>query len=157
MKVGIRERLVEAGGVEPPSEDSLLRAPTCVSGHLGLVLRDPGRQGSRRTIPVSVSPFLPPGGGLKAIPLRRRPSAYTGNRRSDVRGCLGRVGVAIVVGDYVVPAFYEVRGASARNPGASTSPSKPFRPLGYQDTTVFPIDKHRSVTEFAKTCNIPGI
>ena len=28
----------------------------------------------------------------------------------------------------LVPAFYEVRGASARNPGASTSPSKPFRP-----------------------------
>jgi hypothetical protein len=25
----------------------------------------------------------------------------------------------------LVPAFYEVRGASARNPGASTSPSKP--------------------------------
>jgi len=29
----------------------------------------------------------------------------------------------------LVPAFNEVRGASARNPGASTSPSKPFRPL----------------------------
>src|SRR4030066_420270 len=41
----------------------------------------------------------PPGRGIRAIPLGRRPSAYTGNRRSDVRGELGRVGVAIVVGD----------------------------------------------------------
>jgi hypothetical protein len=32
----------------------------------------------------------------------------------------------------LVPAFYEVRGASARNPGASTSPSKPFRPLVFK-------------------------
>ena len=56
--------MVEAGGVEPPSEDSLLRATTCVSGRFVLVPGDPGRQGSLRTIPVWVSPFLPPGGGL---------------------------------------------------------------------------------------------
>jgi len=31
-----------------------------------------------------------------------------------------------------VPAFNEVRGASARNPGASTSPSKPFRPRRFK-------------------------
>ena len=59
-----RRRLVEAGGVEPPSEDSLLRATTCVSGHLGLVPGDPGRQGSLRTIPGEISPFGPPGGGF---------------------------------------------------------------------------------------------
>jgi len=57
--------LVEAGGVEPPSEDSLLRATTCVSGHLGLVPGDPGRQGSLRTIPGEGSPFGPPGGGFR--------------------------------------------------------------------------------------------
>ncbi len=57
-------KLVEAGGVEPPSEDSLLRAPTCVSGRFVLVLWDPGRQGSLRTIPAWISPFLPPGGGF---------------------------------------------------------------------------------------------
>lgn len=56
--------MVEAGGVEPPSEDSLLRATTCVSGHLGLVPGDPGRQGSLRTIPGEGSPFGPPGGGF---------------------------------------------------------------------------------------------
>src|SRR3972149_2488124 len=32
----------------------------------------------------------------------------------------------------LVPAFNEVRGASARNPGASTSPSKPFRPRRFK-------------------------
>ncbi len=42
---------MEAGGVEPPSEDSTLRATTCVSGLLILVPGDPGRQGSLRTIP----------------------------------------------------------------------------------------------------------
>src|SRR5512139_2992089 len=57
-------QLVEAGGVEPPSEDSLPRATTCVSGRLGLVPGDPGRQGSLRTIPGEVSPFGPPGGGF---------------------------------------------------------------------------------------------
>ena len=61
---GKRVSMVEAGGVEPPSEDSLLRATTCVSGHLILVPGDPGRQGSLRTIPVWISPFLPPGGGF---------------------------------------------------------------------------------------------
>jgi hypothetical protein len=64
-EVGPFERLVEAGGVEPPSEDSLLRATTCVSGHLGLVPGDPGRQGSLRTIPGEGSPFGPPGGGFR--------------------------------------------------------------------------------------------
>jgi hypothetical protein len=102
--------MVEAGGVEPPSEDSSLRATTCVSGRLDLVPRDPGRQGSRRTIPVCISPFLPPGGGIRAIPLGRRPSAYTGTRRSDVRGYLGRVSVAIVVGDYWFPLFTRSAG-----------------------------------------------
>ena len=48
--------MVEAGGVEPPSEDSLLRAATCVSGRLDLVFGDPGRQGSLRTIPVTFRP-----------------------------------------------------------------------------------------------------
>jgi len=62
---GFCQRLVEAGGVEPPSEDSLLRATTCVSGHLGLVPGDPGRQGSLRTIPGEGSPFGPPGGGFR--------------------------------------------------------------------------------------------
>ena len=52
MEVGFCHRLVEAGGVEPPSEDSLLRATTRVSGHLILVPGDPGRQGSLRTIPA---------------------------------------------------------------------------------------------------------
>ena len=55
---------MEAGGVEPPSEDSLLRATTCVSGHLDLVTGDPGRQGSLRTIPGEISPFRPPGGSF---------------------------------------------------------------------------------------------
>lgn len=61
----LERRLVEAGGVEPPSEDSLLRATTCVSGHLDLVPGDPGRQGSLRTIPGEGSPFGPPGGGFR--------------------------------------------------------------------------------------------
>jgi hypothetical protein len=64
-EVGFFHRLVEAGGVEPPSEDSLLRATTCVSGHLDLVPGDPGRQGSLRTIPGEGSPFGPPGGGFR--------------------------------------------------------------------------------------------
>jgi len=64
-RIGPSVRLVEAGGVEPPSEDSLLRATTCVSGHLGLVPGDPGRQGSLRTIPGEGSPFGPPGGGFR--------------------------------------------------------------------------------------------
>ena len=51
--------MVEAGGVEPPSEDSLLRATTCVSGRLDLVPGDPGRQGSLRTIPGEGSPSAP--------------------------------------------------------------------------------------------------
>ena len=58
--------MVEAGGVEPPSEDSLLRAATCVSGHLILVTRDPGRQGSLRTIPVRFRP----------VALRERAAGY---------------------------------------------------------------------------------
>jgi hypothetical protein len=102
--------MVEAGGVEPPSEDSLLRATTCVSGLFDLVLGDPGRQGSLRTIPGEVSPHGPPGEGLGTIPLGRRPSAYTGTRRSDVRGYLGRVSVAIVVGDYWFPLFTRSAG-----------------------------------------------
>jgi len=66
--------MVEAGGVEPPSEDSLLRATTRVSGHLILVPGDPGRQGSLRTIPVYFSPFRPPGG---SVGLSRRVDALT--------------------------------------------------------------------------------
>ena len=124
--------MVEAGGVEPPSEDSLLRATTCVSGRFVLVLKDPGRQGSLRTIPAWISPFLPPGGGFKAIPLGRRPSAYTGNRRSDVRGFFKPRRRSYSRWRLLVPAFNEVRGASARNPGASTSPSKPFRPRRFK-------------------------
>ena len=52
----------------------------------------------------------PPGRGIRAIPLGRRPSAYTGNRRSDVRGALGRVSVAIVVGDYWFPLLTRSAG-----------------------------------------------
>ena len=52
----------------------------------------------------------PPGRGNRAIPLGRRPSAYTGNRRLDVRGYLGRVSVAIVVGDYWFPLFTRSAG-----------------------------------------------
>ncbi len=52
----------------------------------------------------------PPGRGIRAIPLGRRPSAYTGNRRLDVRGYLGRVSVAIVVGDYWFPLFTRSAG-----------------------------------------------
>ncbi len=72
-----RGKLVEAGGVEPPSDDSQRRAATCVSGRLDLVPGDPGRQGSLRTIPGESSPCGPPGGGIglsrevDALPLIR--------------------------------------------------------------------------------------
>ena len=79
-------RLVEAGGVEPPSEDSLPRATTCVSGRLGLVPGDPGRQGSLRTIPGEVSPFGPPGGGFRLSRESDLLRAYTGIRRSEAGG-----------------------------------------------------------------------
>jgi hypothetical protein len=139
--------MVEAGGVEPPSEDSSLRATTCVSGRLDLVPRDPGRQGSRRTIPVCISPFLPPGGGIRAIPLGRRPSAYTGTRRSDVRGYLGRVSVAIVVGDYWFPLF--TRSAGPRH--ATREHRRPrrnrFAPASYR----IPSSPGRRNTPFLST------
>ena len=91
--------MVEAGGVEPPSEDSLLRATTCVSGHLDLVPGDPGRQGSPRTIPGEVSPFGPPGGG---VGLSRESDPLPPIRAFGVRrqAGLSRLGYRIVVGDY---------------------------------------------------------
>jgi len=78
--------MVEAGGVEPPSEDSFLRATTCVSGRLGLVPGDPGRQGSLRTIPGESSPFGPPGGGFRLSRESDLLRAYTGSRRSEAGG-----------------------------------------------------------------------
>ena len=88
---GVRIVYYLAGGVEPPSEDSLLRATTCVSGHLGLVPGDPGRQGSLRTIPGEGSPFGPPGGGFRLSRKSDLLRAYTGIRRSEAGG-LSRLG-----------------------------------------------------------------
>ena len=74
----------------------------------------------------------PPGRGILGYPVRATPFRLHGQsavgrtrrvrprRRSYSRWRLW------------VPAFYEVRGASARNPGASTSPSKPFRPRKFK-------------------------
>jgi len=118
-------RLVEAGGVEPPSEDSLLSATTCVSGHLTLS-PDPRRQGS-----------FGPSRGRKARP--SAPEEASGlSRESDllapIRAFDGR-GRRLKPPELtdsrwrlLVSRFYEVQGL-ARNPRASTSPSKPFRPL----------------------------
>ncbi len=51
-------RLVEAGGIEPPSRDSSALASTCVFGHLVLALGGPGRQGSPHASPTKVSPHV---------------------------------------------------------------------------------------------------
>ncbi len=72
--------------------------------------RGPRPAGFPSDHPGLIFALPPPGRGNRAIPLGRRPSAYTGNRRSDVRGYLGRVSVAIVVGDYWFPLFTRSAG-----------------------------------------------
>ncbi len=78
--------LVEAGGVEPPSEDSTLRAATCVSGLFGVVVGDPGRQGSRPTIPVRIRPVAPrervPGYPVRVTPFRLYGQSTVGRSRA---------------------------------------------------------------------------
>jgi hypothetical protein len=75
----------------------------------------------------------PPGREPGAIPLESTPFRLHGH------SAVGRTRLKPRKRSYsrwrlLVPAFNEVRGASARNPGASTSPSKPVRP---HDTSFY--------------------
>jgi len=112
------------GGVEPPSEDSLLRATTCVSGHLGLVPGTPAA-GFPSDHPGRDFALRPPGRrlglSLTVTPLRLYGHSTVGGRR------LKPPGLQDSRWRLLSSRFTRFR-ASARNPGASTSPSKPFRP-----------------------------
>ncbi len=122
--------MVEAGGVEPPSEDSTLRAATCVSGLFDLVVRDPGRQGSLLTIPVEFRPVAPreraAGYPVKVTPFRLYGHSAFGRSRAkprELQDSRWRL--------FVFPLLTRVRGLGTR-PGSIDVPvetvSPPFKP-----------------------------